>query len=224
MTRRRTELSAEEAAEIEELPRLPGMVELDSLGQDPADASTQLPGRRQRLNEHALDQMARLVATGTPTGTVAGYFGMSQGQVVALGKRQDFARRVEYYRAKLSAQAAMNLTKIYLASDRILDNVLAVAQDASHRQMLDAAKMMWNEIMPRRPEERSLDVNLNVEPQVLEALSQSLQGLAATIPHRRKVGAEHVTRGAAGMPRYEIEAEPRPLPARSPEDGDGPAE
>lgn len=170
-----------------------------------------------RLSERTLDAMARQLATGLSPVTVAAYFGLPPKRVRYLLSRDDFARRVAHYGARIEAQAALNLSRLFLEADRVLDNVLSQAANPDAKYFMECAKLVWNQVLPTRSAAESrVEVRHTLDATTTVALADTLQTLLTTVPHRARVNPEHVTRGTAGVPTFTL-----PPLARTGTDGEG---
>jgi len=161
-----------------------------------------------RLSERTLDAMARQLASGLPLRTVGAYFGMEVRKLQYLLDRPDFARRVAHYGARMEAQSAMNLSRVFLEADRVIDNVMAQASNPDAKYFMDCAKMVWNQVLPSRSSsEQKIEVSHKLDVVSAMQLSDNIQDLKRTIPHRAAINPDHVTRGSAGIPQFHITAE-----------------
>jgi len=205
-------LSAEEQREMDDLvPELADIanpVEPVAAG-NPANATYLSVVRASgRLSERTLDAMARQLATGIAIRTVGAYFGMEARRVQYLLNRPDFARRVAHYGARMEAQSAMNLSRLFLEADRVIDNVMAQASNPDAKYFMECTKLVWNQVLPTRNQsEQKIEVNHKLDVQSAMQLSDSIQDLKRTIPHRASVNPSHVTRGSAGIPQFHVTPE-----------------
>jgi hypothetical protein len=96
------------------------------------------------------DTAALLLANGASPSEVAVQIGRHPRTIYLWLQDEDFQNLVRGYKERIVLSAARTMTKFLLASERVADNMLALADDHTHNRHFDALKYVLDKLMPHK--------------------------------------------------------------------------
>ena len=162
-----------------------------------------------QIPDNTKDAICREWAQGLEPRYIAAMHGLSVEQVRRVAS-ESWLETTERYRATLMCKAAMNLTKIQLAGDLILDNLIAEATDRGAKGWLEASKQLLPHILPIKSDQHVTvehRMTADVAVQLIDAITTLKQVNDATPDLLPIEHDPHITQGTDGLPVYAVSGE-----------------